>query len=107
MDITEDKSEPRVFINPQILQHDGEVKTEEGCLSVPGIYEMVVRYEVIRVGALDRQGESFEMVADHLLAVCIQHEIDHLDGKLFVEYLSFMKQQRIKKKIIKMRRKTF
>ncbi len=107
MDITEDKSEPRVFINPQILQHDGEVKTEEGCLSVPGIYEMVVRHEAIRVGALDRNGESFEMAADQLLAVCIQHELDHLDGRLFVEHLSAMKQQRIKKKIIKMRRKTF
>jgi len=107
MDVTEDKSEPRVFINPQILQHDGEIKTEEGCLSVPGIYEMVARYEVIQVRALDRSGEPFEIAADQLLAVCIQHEIDHLDGKLFVEYLSAMKQQRIKKKIIKMRRKTF
>ncbi len=106
MDITEDKSEPRVFINPQILQYDGEIKTEEGCLSVPGIYEMVARYEKIRVRALGRSGEPFEITADQLLAVCIQHEIDHLDGKLFVEYLSIIKQQRIKKKIIKMRRKT-
>lgn len=103
-DISEDHSEPRVFINPEILERRGEEEMEEGCLSVPGIYDRVQRAEWIRVRALDRDGQPFELEADGLLAVCIQHEIDHLDGKLFVDYLSSLKRQRIRKKLEKGRR---
>lgn len=104
IDISEDKSEPLCLINPQLLEtHDHECM-EEGCLSVPGIYEQVERAARIRVRALDRDGKTQEFDADGLLAVCIQHEIDHLDGKLFVDYLSPMKQQRIRKKLEKQRR---
>ncbi len=106
VDVSEDKSDPRVFINPEILAHEGLIKTEEGCLSVPAIYEKVARYERIRVRALDLQGEPFELEAEDLLAVCIQHEIDHLDGKLFVDYLSELKRKRIRKKLEKARRHT-
>ena len=88
-------------INPVIVEKDGVTVTEEGCLSVPGVYETVKRAESIRVRALDRDGETFEMDVDGLLAVCIQHEIDHLDGKLFVDYLSNLKRQRIRKKLEK------
>ncbi|HHO69285.1 MAG TPA: peptide deformylase [Gammaproteobacteria bacterium] len=104
IDISEDKSEPRVFINPEILEREGVEEMEEGCLSVPGIYERVQRAERIRVRALDRDGQPFELEADGLLAVCIQHEIDHLDGKLFVDYLSQLKRQRIRKKLEKQQR---
>jgi peptide deformylase len=103
-DVTSDKSEPHVFINPEILEKDGVTYTDEGCLSVPGYYEEVKRAEHIRVRFLDRNGESREMEAEGLLAVCIQHEIDHLDGKLFVDYLSEAKRQRIRKKLEKERR---
>ena len=82
-----------------LLRERGEEQTEEGCLSVPGIYDTVTRAEWVRVRALDRRGEPFERDADGLLAVCIQHEIDHLDGKLFVDYLSTLKRQRIRKKL--------
>ena len=103
IDISEDKSAPQVFINPELIP-DGEViEAEEGCLSVPGIYETVNRPERVKIQALNREGESFETVADGLLAVCIQHEVDHLDGKLFVDYLSRLKQQRIRKKALKHR----
>ena len=103
IDISEDKSAPQVFINPELIP-DGEViEAEEGCLSVPGIYETVNRPERVKIQALNREGESFEIVADGLLAVCIQHEVDHLDGKLFVDYLSRLKQQRIRKKALKHR----
>ena len=88
-----------MFINPEILQKDGETVYEEGCLSVPGIYDKVTRAERVKVRALDRNGKPFELEADGLLAICIQHEIDHLDGKVFVEYLSQMKQTRIKTKL--------
>jgi peptide deformylase len=98
IDISENKSQPLCFINPKILDADGKVELEEGCLSVPGIYENVQRAEQIRVQAVDRDGEDFTMDAEGVLAVCIQHEIDHLDGKLFVDYLSRLKQQRIRKK---------
>ena len=98
IDISEDKSQPLCFINPKILDADGKVELEEGCLSVPGIYENVQRAEQIRVQAIDRDGKDFTMDAEGVLAVCIQHEIDHLDGKLFVDYLSRLKQQRIRKK---------
>jgi len=103
-DVSTDKSEPFVFINPRITEKDGVTVTDEGCLSVPGYYESVERAEHIRVRFLDRNGEETEMEADGLLAVCIQHEIDHLDGKLFVDYLSEAKRQRIRKKLEKERR---
>jgi len=103
-DITPDKSEPYVLINPEILEKDGVTVSDEGCLSVPGYYEEVERAEHIRVRFLDRHGETQEMEAEGLLAVCIQHEMDHLDGKLFVDYLSEAKRQRIRKKLQKERR---
>lgn len=106
IDVSEEKDQPLVLINPEITWKDGEEQMEEGCLSVPGIYESVTRAEKIKVTALDRQGKSFELEADGLLAVCIQHEIDHLDGKLFVDYLSRLKQSRIRKKLEKLRRQT-
>lgn len=104
IDVSEDKSQPLCFINPELEGTDGHVELEEGCLSVPGIYETVQRAEQIRVRAMNREGESFTLDAEGLLAVCIQHEIDHLDGKLFVDYLSRLKQQRIRKKAQKQQR---
>jgi peptide deformylase len=104
MDVTDDGSEPLVLINPEILEVDGKVAGDEGCLSVPDIYESVERAERVRVKALNRAGEEFELAAEGLLAVCIQHEMDHLDGKLFVDYLSQLKRQRLKKKISKARK---
>ncbi|KAA3628806.1 MAG: peptide deformylase [Proteobacteria bacterium] len=106
IDVSEEKNQPLCFINPEIVQHSGVEEMEEGCLSVPGIFETVSRAEQVRVRALDRNGEALELDADGLLAVCIQHEIDHLDGKLFVDYLSEMKRQRIRKKLEKQRRQT-
>ncbi len=106
IDISEDKSDPLCLINPKITHKDGVVLAEEGCLSVPSIYDNVERAEHIVVQALDREGNSFEMEADGLLAVCIQHEMDHLEGKLFVDYLSEIKRQRIRKKLEKLRRHT-
>lgn len=106
VDISEDKSQPLALINPNLLAVEGEIETEEGCLSVPGVYESVTRPEHIRVRALDRDGNAFTMDADGMLAVCIQHEIDHLDGKLFVDYLSQLKRQRIRKKAQKQARET-
>ncbi|MFN4148310.1 MAG: peptide deformylase, partial [Rhodocyclaceae bacterium] len=88
LDVSEDKSKPMAFINPEILAREGEHVGEEGCLSVPGIYETVKRSERIKVRALNLEGEPFELEADGLLSVCLQHEIDHLDGKVFIEYLS-------------------
>lgn len=101
IDVSEHKDQPLVFINPEITLRDGEQEMDEGCLSVPGYYETVRRAERIHVRALDRDGRPFEADAEGLLAVCIQHEIDHLDGKLFVDYLSQLKRHRIKKKIEK------
>lgn len=101
IDTSEGKNDLRTFINPQIIVCDGETEYEEGCLSVPGIYDKVARAERVRVQALDLQGHPFELDADGLLAICIQHEIDHLNGKVFVEYLSRLKQQRIKSKLLK------
>jgi peptide deformylase len=100
-DVSADKSEPHVLINPEIIEKDGITVTEEGCLSVPGYYEEVKRAEHIRVRFLDRNGDEVEMEAEGLLAVCIQHEMDHLDGKLFVDYLSEAKRMRIRKKLVK------
>jgi peptide deformylase len=101
IDISEDRSDLRTFINPEILELRGECEQEEGCLSVPGIYDKVKRASWIRVRALDRNGNSFELETDGMLAVCIQHEMDHLEGKVFVEYLSQLKQTRIKTKLRK------
>ena len=98
MDVSEDQNEPRVFINPEIIRRDGSTISEEGCLSVPGNYAKVERAESITVKALDQNGESFELDAEGLLAICIQHELDHLKGKLFIDYLSPLKRQRIRKK---------
>jgi len=101
MDISEDKSQPLCLINPEFLELTGKARREEGCLSVPDVYETVERAEKIRVKALDRDGKEFELQADEMLAVCIQHEMDHLDGKLFVDYISPLKRQRLKKKLSK------
>ncbi len=106
IDTSEDKNAPQVFINPELLATRGVELMEEGCLSVPGIYEDVERADWIRVRALGRNGDSFEKEVSGLEAVCIQHEIDHLDGKLFVDYLSGLKRQRIRKKMEKQRRQT-
>jgi peptide deformylase len=103
-DVTSDKSDPHVLINPQILEKDGQQLTEEGCLSVPGYYEEVERAEHIRVRYLDRDGDVVEKDMEGMLAVCVQHEIDHLEGKLFVDYLSEAKRQRIRKRLLKDRR---
>ena len=100
IDVSEDKNEPLCFINPIITHKDGIEMMQEGCLSVPGFYEDVERAESITVKALDSQGETFELSTDGLLAVCIQHEIDHLDGKLFIDYLSPLKRNRIRKKLV-------
>ena len=101
VDVSETRNAPRVFVNPRIESAEGEQRRDEGCLSVPGFYETVLRAERIRVRALDRHGAPFELEADGLLAVCIQHECDHLDGKLFVDYLSNLKRQRIKRRMRK------
>ena len=104
IDISETRDQLQTFINPEILERSGEAETEEGCLSVPGIYDKVTRAERVKVQALNTQGEKFTLEAEGLLAVCIQHEIDHLDGKVFVEYLSRLKQQRIAAKLKKQQR---
>jgi peptide deformylase len=104
VDVSETKDQLQVFINPKILEKDGEQVYEEGCLSVPGVYESVTRAEKILVEALDAQGEKFQLEAHGLLSVCIQHEMDHLLGKVFVEYLSPLKRTRIKNKLLKQQR---
>jgi peptide deformylase len=104
LDISEAKDQLLVLINPQIVESTGRIECEEGCLSVPGIFEKVTRAEQIRVRALDRNGNAFEFEASGLLAVCVQHEMDHLQGKVFVEYLSPLKQERIVKKLRKAER---
>ena len=101
LDVSDDQTSPLCFINPEIITHDGLEVSDEGCLSVPGVYEGVERAAQVRVRALNEQGESFELEAEGLLAVCIQHEMDHLEGKLFVDYLSELKRQRLKKKLAK------
>lgn len=105
IDLSETKDQLQVFINPEIIEMDGAVTGEEGCLSVPGIYETVERAEHIQVRALDRHGQPFELTAEGLLAVCIQHEIDHLNGKVFVERLSRLKFNRIVQKLKKNQKK--
>ncbi|GAB2199273.1 peptide deformylase [Sessilibacter sp. MAH4] len=105
IDVSEDQSEPRVFINPEIQVVDQDLFSyDEGCLSVPGFYETVERPKHVTVKALDRNGEAFEIHPEGLLAVCIQHEMDHLSGKLFVDYISPMKRDRIRKKLEKQHR---
>jgi peptide deformylase len=104
IDLSEEKDQPVCLINPEILDRTGEEQMEEGCLSVPGFYETVTRAERVRVRALNRDGEPFELDVDGLLAVCIQHEIDHLDGKLFVDHISALKRQRIRRKLEKEQR---
>ena len=101
IDISDDHNDLKVFINPELIKQEGSQESEEGCLSVPGIYAPVTRAESIVVRALDRNGDEFTLETNGMLAVCIQHEIDHLDGKVFVDYLSRMKQQRIRKKLTK------
>lgn len=100
-DCSEDGDDPRVFINPEIVERIGSVDSEEGCLSIPGIRETVSRAERVQVRALDVEGKPFELETDGLLSICIQHELDHLDGKLFIDYLSPLKRQRIRKKMEK------
>jgi peptide deformylase len=101
IDLSVARNALQVFVNPEILARDGVQVMEEGCLSVPGIYDEVERARHIRVRALDSEGQAFELEAEGLLATCIQHEIDHLDGKVFVDYLSRLKQNRIRKKLEK------
>jgi len=104
IDVSSDKDQPLCLINPKILSIDGQQSTEEGCLSVPGVFEEVQRAELITVQAFNQAGEQFTLTTDGVLAVCIQHEIDHLNGKLFVDRLSSLKRQRIRKKILKQQR---
>ncbi len=104
IDISESRDQPLVFINPQLLQRDGVEVSEEGCLSVPQIFEEVERAARVRVRAQDRHGKVFEKELEGLLAVCLQHEMDHLEGKLFVDYLSALKRDRIRRKLEKNRR---
>lgn len=104
IDVSEERDQPRVLINPNILKKDGKQIHEEGCLSVPGSYASVERAASVTIEALDQQGERYELSAEGLLAVCIQHEMDHLEGKLFVDYLSPLKRQRIRKKLEKEQR---
>jgi peptide deformylase len=104
LDVSEDQTRPMVFINPKIAAHQGSQTYQEGCLSVPGIYADVKRFDQITVQALDRNGQPFETVADGLLAVCIQHEMDHLAGKVFVDYLTPLKREMVMKKLNKQRK---
>lgn len=104
VDISEEKNSPLRLINPRLVSTEGRQEMDEGCLSVPGFYEPVMRADFIRVAALNYDGEPFEFEADGLLAVCIQHEMDHLDGKLFVDYVSPLKRQRIRKKLEKLKK---
>ncbi|MFC7521077.1 peptide deformylase [Xanthomonas populi] len=104
IDVSDEKNLPQVFINPEIVSKQGEQLYQEGCLSVPGIYADVSRADAITVRYLDRQGRAQELSAEGLLAVCIQHEMDHLDGKLFVDYLSPLKREMVRKKLAKQRK---
>jgi peptide deformylase len=101
IDVSETRDQPLCLVNPEIIEREGEEESEEGCLSVPAIYEKVTRAEKIKLKAQDKNGDNIEIEADGVLAICIQHEIDHLDGKLFIDYLSGLKRQRIRKKMEK------
>ena len=104
LDVSENQDTPRVYINPEILETEGTETCEEGCLSVPGIYAEVSRAEKVRVRAFDRNGEAFEEDLDSMHAICLQHEMDHLEGKLFIDYLSPLKRRRVTKKLEKQRK---
>ena len=104
IDVSADKDQPLCLINPEILSEEGVEKSDEGCLSVPEIYEAVERAEKVTIKAMSENGEEYTLQADELLAVCIQHEMDHLKGKLFVDYLSPLKRQRVKKRLLKQQR---
>ena len=104
MDVSEERNAPKCLINPEILEAIGEEESDEGCLSVPGFYESVTRPEHIRVRAHDVDGEIIEFESNGIEAVCIQHEMDHLEGKLFVDYLSTLKRDRIRKKLVKQKK---
>lgn len=104
LDVSENQDTPRVYINPEILETEGTETCEEGCLSVPGIYAEVSRAEKVRVRAFDRNGEAFEEDLDGMHAICLQHEMDHLEGKLFIDYLSPLKRRRVTKKLEKQRK---
>ena len=106
LDVSDNRNAPLALVNPEITLLGADVESDEGCLSVPGYYEPVTRRDRIRLSALDRHGEPFELEADGLLAICIQHECDHLEGKLFVDYLSGLKRQRIRKKLAKQQRQS-
>ncbi len=106
MDVSDDRNNPQCLINPELVESDGEKETDEGCLSVPGFYETVRRAEHIKVRAQDENGEFREFEADGLEAVCIQHEMDHLEGKLFVDYISSLKRNRIRTKLIKQKKQS-
>ena len=101
VDVSDAKTEPMVFINPEIIDKEGLIQSDEGGLSIPGFYEPVERFEKITVKAVDKYGEAFTLDADGLLSICIQHEMDHLEGKLFVDYLSSTKRQLIRKRLLK------
>ncbi|MFZ0500352.1 MAG: peptide deformylase [Steroidobacteraceae bacterium] len=104
IDLSADRNDPLILINPEILTREGETATEEGCLSVPGYFDEVKRAAKIRVRAQDRDGNAFERDCEEILAVCVQHEMDHIDGKLFVDYLSNLKRERVRKKLEKERK---
>ncbi|MCS6948421.1 MAG: peptide deformylase [Steroidobacteraceae bacterium] len=104
MDVSQERNDPRVYVNPEILTREGTGVGEEGCLSVPGVFDEVTRAASVTVRAQDRHGEAFEQRLDGMLAICLQHEMDHLDGKLFVDYLSDLKRERIRKKLEKDRK---
>jgi len=104
IDVSEEGDSPLVLINPELIDSHGESEAQEGCLSIPGIYETIKRPAEVQIKAIGRDGNPYEMSADGLLATCIQHELDHLDGKLFVDYLSALKRNRIRKKLIKQAR---
>ena len=104
VDVSENRDQPLILINPEIIGGENLCDVEEGCLSVPGHYDKVKRYDIVRFRALDKDGKPLEMEVDGLFAQCIQHEIDHLDGKLFVDYLSRLKRERIRKKLEKERK---
>ncbi len=106
VDVSESKDTPHVFINPSLSLSGDIIEAEEGCLSVPGFYEPVTRREFVRVDALDAEGKAFSLEAEGLLSICIQHECDHLEGKLFVDYLSGLKRTRIKKKLVKLQKQS-
>jgi peptide deformylase len=104
LDISTEKDQPLILFNPEIVSREGEIESNEGCLSIPGFYEPVIRSSQILIKAINREGDEFDLEAQDLLSVCIQHEMDHLEGKLFVDYLSNTKRQMIRKKLLKLQK---